>query len=226
MNKLHWAFIMDGNGRWAKLHGFQRKSGHVEGVKTVEKVVDFCLNCGEVGVVSLYVFSTENWDRPAAEVKGLLSLAEKYVSRVKTFLEKDVRVVFSSSYDKLPVNLVKSMRECEEKTKNCKKMVLNLCFNYGGREEILHTAKVLAEKGELKDADEEVFLKNMYNDLPCPDLILRTGGQMRLSNFLLFQSAYTELFFSDTLWPDLTEEELNGVLDAFKHRVRNFGKII
>ena len=105
-------------------------------------------------------------------------------------------------------------------------MVLNLCFNYGGREEILHTAKVLAEKGELKDADEEVFLKNMYNDLPCPDLILRTGGQMRLSNFLLFQSAYTELFFSDTLWPDLTEEELNGVLDAFKHRVRNFGKII
>lgn len=226
MNKLHWAFIMDGNGRWAKLHGYPRKQGHVEGVKTVEKVVDFCLKSEEIGVVSLYVFSTENWGRPTAEVKGLLSLAEKYVSKVQDFLANDIKVVFSSSHEKLPKKLVDGMKECEEKTKHCSKMILNLCFNYGGREEILHAARLLAEKGELKHVTEESFLKNMYNDLPCPDLILRTGGQMRLSNFLLFQAAYAELFFTDTLWPDLTEEELKGVLDAFKHRVRNFGKII
>ena len=117
------------------------------------------------------------------------------------------------------------MEECTKKTKHCKNITLNLCLNYGGRAEILRAAKLLAEKNKLKNATEDDFLKEMYQDLPCPDLILRTGGQVRLSNFLMFQSAYTELFFSDVLWPDLTEEDLLGVLNAFKKRIRNFGKV-
>ena len=225
MDKLHWAFIMDCNGRWAKLRGIPRKNGHIKGVETASRVVDFCLKCGEVSVVSLYVFSTENWRRPSIEISGLFSLARQYISRIDEFVSKGVKVVFSSALDGLPKDLTEKMEECTKKTQHCKNITLNLCLNYGGRAEILRAAKLLAEKNKLKNATEDDFLKEMYQDLPCPDLILRTGGQVRLSNFLMFQSAYTELFFSDVLWPDLTEEDLLGVLNAFKKRIRNFVKV-
>lgn len=225
MSKLHWAFIMDGNGRWAKLRGLPRKNGHIKGVETASRVIDFCLKCGEVSIVTLYVFSTENWRRSPTEISGLFSLARQYVSRIEEFVAKGVKVIFSSSREGLPKDLLQKMDECSEKTQHCKNIILNLCLNYGGRAEIVRAAQLLAEKNKLLNATEEDFLNEMYQKLPCPDLILRTGGQMRLSNFLMFQSAYAELFFSDVLWPDLTEEELFAVLNAFKKRVRNFGKV-
>lgn len=225
MGNLHWAFIMDGNGRWAKLRGLPRKKGHERGVQTVNTVVDFCLKQKSIGVVSLYVFSTENWNRSPAEVNGLFLLAKQYASRIQEFVDKGIKILFSSSYDNLPKDLVEKMMECQLKTQNCKNLVLNLCLNYGGRAEVLNAAKNLAKQNRLNNATEEDFLKAMYNDLPSPDLLLRTGGQIRLSNFMLYQSAYTELFFTDILWPDLTEEDLQGFLDAFNKRVRNFGKV-
>ena len=216
---------MDGNGRWAKLRGLPRKKGHEYGVETAGKVVDFCLKTGDISTVSLYVFSTENWKRSISEVNGLFSLAKKYLSNIDSFIDKGIKVLFSSDFSGLPKDLVDKMMFCQEKTKNCNNLVLNLCLNYGGRAEIIHTAKVLARSNRLENISEEEFLKAMYSDLPSPDLILRTGGQMRLSNFMLYQSAYTELFFTDILWPDLTEKDLQNVLDAFKKRVRNFGKV-
>ena len=225
MSNLHWAFIMDGNGRWAKLRGLPRKKGHERGVQTVNTVVDFCLKQKNIDIISLYVFSTENWNRSPAEVDGLFLLAKQYASRIDEFVKKGVKILFSSSYDNLPKDLVEKMIECQDKTQDCKNLVVNLCFNYGGRAEILNTAKKLANQNKLANATEGDFLKAMYNDLPSPDLLLRTGGQIRLSNFMLYQCAYTELFFTDILWPDLTEEDLQGFLDAFNKRVRNFGKV-
>jgi len=225
LTKLHWAFIMDGNGRWAKLRGLPRKKGHERGVQTVKTVVDFCLKQKSIGIISLYVFSTENWSRSPVEVNGLFLLAKQYASHIDDFVNKGIKVIFSSCYDNLPKDLVEKMIDCQEKTKDCKNLILNLCLNYGGRAEILNAAKKLASQDKLKNATEDDFLKAMYNDLPSPDLLLRTGGQIRLSNFLLYQSAYTELFFTDILWPDLTEEDLQGFLDAFNKRVRNFGKV-
>jgi len=216
---------MDGNGRWAKLRGLPRKKGHEEGVKIANEVVDFCLNTGIISIVSLYVFSTENWKRSAVEVNSLFSLAKKYLIKTDEFIKKGIRVVFSSDYAGLPQDLVDSMKKCEYETKNCNKMILNLCLNYGGRAEILNAAKLLSKMNNLETVSEDDFLHMMYSDLPSPDLILRTGGQMRLSNFMLYQSAYAELFFSDVLWPDLTKNELQSVLDAFKKRIRNFGKV-
>ena len=225
MSNLHWAFIMDGNGRWAKLRGLPRKKGHERGVQTVNTVVDFCLKQKNIGIISLYVFSTENWNRSPMEVNGLFSLAKQYASCIDEFVKKGIKVLFSSSYDNLPNDLVEKMIECQLKTQNCTNLVVNLCFNYGGRAEILNAAKKLAKQNKLADATEDDFLKAMYNDLPSPDLLLRTGGQIRLSNFMLYQSAYTELLFTDILGPDLTEEDLQGFLDAFNKRVRNFGKV-
>ena len=216
---------MDGNGRWAKLRGLPRQKGHEEGVKTASKVVEFCLNSGEISTASLYVFSTENWSRSPLEVNGLFSLAKRYLSQTDEFVKKGIKVVFSANLNGLPKDLVDGIKKCELATKNCTNMTLNLCLNYGGRSEILNAAKTLAKLNKLETATEEDFLRAMYSDLPSPDLILRTGGQVRLSNFMLYQSAYSELFFLDLLWPDLTEDDLRLILDAFKKRVRNFGKV-
>jgi undecaprenyl diphosphate synthase len=221
MKKLHWAFIMDGNGRWASMRGLSRQKGHTEGVKTARKVIDYCLTKGNIGVVSLYVFSTENWLRPPSEVNGLFKLAKEYLVDTDSFKQKGIKVVFSGERTNLPKELLDLMDACALKTAQCGNLTLNLCINYGGRAEIIRAAKLLKDT----NFSEAQFKKQMYQNLPYPDLILRTGGQMRLSNFMLFQAAYAELFFSDTLWPDITPTELDGVLDAFNHRTRNFGKI-
>ena len=216
----HVAVIMDGNGRWAKNRGLARLHGHKKGLEVAEQIIDHALTCG-VKYLSMYVFSTENWKRPASEVNNLFALADRYLSRFEKFCKDKVRVVVSGERDGLPDKLVKKIDYIEQQTKNFDAICVNLCINYGGQREIVEAVKKLYSKG--KEITAENILDNMYHKLPEPDIILRTGGQKRLSNFLLFQSAYAELFFTDTLWPDFTTEEFDAILAEYSTRSRNFG---
>ena len=218
----HVAIIMDGNGRWAKARGLARSHGHKRGLDTAEKIIEHSLQCG-IRCLSLYVFSTENWKRPQSEIVGLFSLADKYLSRFEKFCKDRVRVVVSGEREGLPDKLVKRIDFIEKSTRDFNAICVNLCLNYGGQREIVEAVKKLVASGA--EISVEGIMSNLYNDLPCPDLILRTGGQKRLSNFLLFQSAYAELFFTDTLWLDFTTEEYDAVLEEYGQRTRNFGGI-
>lgn len=224
MNDInHVAIIMDGNGRWAKMRGLPRVSGHREGLKVAERIIDFSLQKG-VKFVSLYVFSTENWKRSKLEINSLFALAEKYVNQFAKFCQNRIRVVVSGERTGIPASLVKKIEEIQQKTKDFDGMCVNLCINYGGRTDILNAVKRLVHDGV--EITEENLAAKLYNSfLPDPDLIIRTGGHKRLSNFLLFQSAYSELFFTETLWPDFSNEEYNSVLEDFRARTRNFGGV-
>ncbi len=224
MNHLpqHIAFIMDGNGRWAKEHGLNRVFGHREGLKTAENVIGQTLKFG-IRCISLYVFSTENWKRPKAEIDGLFRLADNYLSRFENFCKDRIRVVVSGERHGLPEKLIAKIADIERKTADFDSLCVNLCINYGGRKEIVSAVSALLAEG--LEVTENALLKKMYRDLPEPDLIVRTGGQMRMSNFLLYQSAYSELFFTDTLWPDFGETEYNAILETYSKRTRNFGGI-
>ena len=219
---LHIAVIMDGNGRWAKNRGLPRIAGHRRGLDVAQDFIDYSLKLG-VKYLSLFVFSTENWKRPALEVQSLFALADKYLDRFEKFCKDRVRVVVSGEREGLPTKLVEKIRLIEEKTREFDAICVNLCINYGGQREIVEAVKQLNTKGE--DVTVEGINSHMYNRLPPPDIILRTGGHKRLSNFLLFQSAYAELFFSDTLWPDFTNDEYDEILAEFAKRTRNFGGI-
>ena len=219
---LHIAVIMDGNGRWAKRRGLPRLMGHRRGLEVAQDFIDYSLALG-VKYLSLFVFSTENWKRPTAEVQSLFALADKYLSRFEKFCRDKVRVVVSGEREGLPTKLVDKINLIEEKTRDFDAICVNLCINYGGQREIVEAVKRLNAKGEEITVDG--ICANLYNRLPPPDVILRTGGQKRLSNYLLFQSAYAELFFTDTLWPDFTKEEYDAVLAEFATRTRNFGGI-
>ncbi|MDD4833078.1 MAG: polyprenyl diphosphate synthase [Clostridia bacterium] len=223
MNNLpkHIAFIMDGNGRWASMRGMPRAYGHKKGVETVELVIDHCLKRG-INFVSLYVFSTENWKRPTEEVSGLFDLAKKYFVKLTDFRKKNIKIVVSGEAKGLPSELNAEIKKAEKETENNTAMTVNLCINYGGRTEIVNAVNE-AIKNREKIINEDVLRKYMYRDLPDPDIIVRTGGHMRLSNFLLFQSAYSELFFTDTLWPDYSAKEIDDVLDIYSKRQRNYG---
>ena len=218
----HVAIIMDGNGRWAKGKGLARLHGHKKGLEVAEQIIDHALNVG-VKYLSLYVFSTENWKRPTSEVNNLFALADRYLSRFEKFCKDKVRVVVSGEREGLPKKLVQRIDYIEQQTKNFDAICVNLCINYGGQREIVEAVKKLYSKGE--EITVESILDSMYHKLPEPDIILRTGGQKRLSNFLLYQSAYSELFFTDTLWPDFTKEEFDVILSEFGKRSRNFGGI-
>ncbi len=223
MNKPdHVAIIMDGNGRWAKARGLARLHGHKRGLDVAERIIDHSLEIG-IKYLSLYVFSTENWKRPDSEVSNLFSLADRYMSRFEKFCKDKVRVVVSGERDGLPVKLVEKIKDVENRTKDFDAICVNLCINYGGQREVVEAVKKICAKGE--SVTVESIKQNMYNVLPDPDLILRTGGQQRLSNFLLFQSAYSELIFTDTLWPDFTNEEYDAILEEYSRRTRNFGGI-
>ncbi len=219
-NLSHIAFIMDGNGRWAKRRGMPRTAGHRAGLKTVEKVVDWCVD-NSVACLSLYVFSTENWARPQAEIDELFKLADRYLSNIDTMCKKGYRVIVSGSIDRLPDKLVKSISDIQRTTVHNTKLTINLCINYGGRQEIVDTCKAIVASGvELsqQSIDSVLFAK-----IPAPDIVVRTGGCMRLSNFLLYQCAYSELFFVDTLWPDISKVELDSILASYQLRTRNYG---
>lgn len=220
---IHVAIIMDGNGRWAKQKGLLRLEGHKEGLATAERIIDFSLLRG-IKFLSLYVFSTENWKRPQAEVNSLFSLAEKYLSRFEKFCKNRVRVVVSGEREGLPKSLVAKIAEMEQKTANFDGICVNLCINYGGRKEIVTAAQKVVNAG--LELTEQNVAANLYNAfIPSPDLVIRTGGQKRLSNFLLFQSAYAELYFSETLWPGFSEKEYAEILADFGNRTRTYGGI-
>lgn len=220
----HVALIMDGNGRWAKKQGLRRNDGHKAGLRTAEKIIDHCLLRG-VDYLSLYVFSTENWRRPKAEISALFSLAEKYLDGLANFCKNRIRIVVSGEVDRLPQSLVNKIADVEAKTQNFDAICVNLCINYGGRRDIAQAAARVAEQG--LPLTEQNIAANLYNSfIPEPDVIVRTGGQMRLSNFLLYQSAYAELYFTQTLWPDFSEEELDGIITDYCTRSRNFGGLV
>ncbi|MCM1043704.1 MAG: polyprenyl diphosphate synthase [Corallococcus sp.] len=218
----HLAIIMDGNGRWAKLRGLNRNLGHREGLKTVEKVIGWAKDA-QIKYLSLYVFSTENWKRPQDEVDGIFRLADKYLSRFERLAKDNIRVIVSGERDRLSTKLLAKIDDIQRDTAMCNGICVNLCLNYGGRQEIVSAVNKLVTSGI--EITESTIALSMYHNIPEPDLIVRTGGQMRLSNFLMFQSAYSELYFTDTLWPDFTKEEFLGILETYSNRIRNFGGV-
>ncbi len=222
---VHVGIIMDGNGRWAQRRGLPRIEGHREGAKVTEKVV---IAASEMGIkyLSLYAFSTENWKRPKEEVNFLFHLMYEYVkSKLSLFLENNVRFRAMGRLWELPDYLQEGFKEIEERTAHCDGMVAVFAVNYGGKQEILDAVNRAIKAGE-KEITEEVLRKYLYiPELPDLDLLIRTSGELRISNFLLWQSAYTELWFTETLWPDFTEEEFKKAIEDFKRRERRFGGI-
>jgi len=220
----HVAIIMDGNGRWAERRGKDRSKGHIEGSKNVEKIATHAFKLG-VKTLTLYAFSSENWSRPEKEVRELMRLLKTYLVKfAKKFAKKDVRLVVSGSREELSKDLVDAICECENLSKENKDFTLNIAINYGGRQEIVRAVNNLIKKGEEVTVDS--ILDNLYTSpFGEPDLIIRTGGEYRISNFLLFQGAYSELYFTDVLWPDFNETELEKALDDFSRRKRRFGGV-
>lgn len=226
----HVAFIMDGNGRWAKKRGFPRKFGHREGAKNFKKLA---LYCKEIGIqnISFYAFSTENWKRPKDEVDAIIELFRSYIAELRDYVGEDVRVLFLGDKSVFDDDLQKKMIDIESDTKGNGKMTLLLAINYGGRDEIVHATKILAEQvksGKIKSEDitEELFQTKLYTlDVPDVDLLIRPSGELRLSNFLIWQSAYAEFYFTDILWPDFNSKELDKALIDFAKRSRRFGGV-
>lgn len=231
-NKLeHIAIIMDGNGRWAKMRGLPRSMGHKKGAEVVKDITKAAGNLG-IKYLTLYAFSTENWNRDADEVNALMDLLRQYLkSDFKEIQENGVRIRFIGERSMLPSDIVASMDKLEQDTKSNDKMTLCLAISYGSRQEIVHAAQKVAElvkKGDIqpKDIDERMFSDMLYTqDIPDPDLLIRTSGEKRLSNYLLWQLAYTEFFFSDVLWPDFNEKILTDIITDFKTRERRYGKV-
>lgn len=229
---MHLAIIMDGNGRWAKSRGIGRIKGHKEGAKRVEEIVRYASKIG-VQTLTLYAFSTENWQRPTPEVTALFQLIKLYLrKKVRELKVENVKINFIGRRDQLPKPVLKEMNNSENETENCTGLQLNIAVDYGGRDEILRVLNELvqegrAHKGQFKEIDEACF--KSYSDLKTqsdPDLIIRTGGDKRLSNFMLWHAAYSELDFIDTLWPDFNETELATALDRFDEKERRFGGIV
>lgn len=219
----HIGIIMDGNGRWASRRLLPRTAGHREGVKNITPVVSAALNSG-VRAVTLYAFSSENKNRPKDEVDSLVDLIRKRLKPMtRELLERGARVTFSGDTEYFPDDVRAIMHDIEQERTDANAQVVNIALNYGGRSEIARAAKLASEHGEI---NEETIEKNLYTaQLPELDMIVRTGGEMRLSNFMLYQAAYSELFFTDTLWPDFSEDELIGMIAEFGKRVRRFGKL-
>ncbi len=217
----HLGIIMDGNGRWATARNLARSEGHKAGLARVDEIVPLCASAG-VKFLSLYVFSTENWKRPVAEVEGLFALANIYLDGFDNS-DKDVRVLFSGQKKGLPLSLTRRIERITASSADKKGITVNLCLNYGGRQEISDASNRCLD--ERKKTNGVNFSKYLYNNLPDIDLVIRTGGHKRLSNFMLFQSAYAELYFTDCLWPDFDQRELNKAFDDYNKRQRNFGGI-
>ena len=223
----HVAVIMDGNGRWAKKRGLPRLAGHNAGGNNIRPVVKIFDNCG-VKYLTLYMFSTENWNRPRIEVTGLLNLLAKKIDReTQAFHQENIRLVHLGRLDRLSRGLRKKVQAAVELTKNNTGLTLCLAFDYGGRDEIVRAVRRIASTDVPGDnLDERVFAQYLDNPgVPDPDLIIRTGGESRLSNFLLWQAAYSELHFTPVLWPNFGREDVEEALSEYGRRRRRFGKI-
>ncbi|MBP5684752.1 MAG: di-trans,poly-cis-decaprenylcistransferase [Bacilli bacterium] len=220
----HVAIIVDGNGRWAKKQGLPRMKGHDAGFKNVKKICKHALSRG-VKVMSLYVFSTENFKRSEEEVSHLMDLFVLMFQKEKNFfIKNDIKVVFSGGDEPLPEKVIKYRDKLAELTKNNKNGIVNICLNYGGRREIVDATKKIINEGLTSDEiTEEVFEKHLYQDLPPVDLMIRTSGELRISNFLLWQLAYAEFYFPGILFPDFTEADFDDAILAYNKRDRRFG---
>ena len=221
----HVAIIMDGNGRWAKKRGLPRLLGHRKGIKALEEALEHANSLG-IKYFSVYAFSTENWKRSKIEVSGLMMFFDHYLKKkVAAIKKKHGRVRFAGRRDRFPPNLVRTIEEAEEATRDETGIQLILCVDYGGRQEIVDAVKkILAEGVATEAVTEDLLSSHMYlPDVPEPDLIIRTSGEERLSNFLLWTGAYSELYFTDTLWPDFTEEIFDEALASYAERERRKG---
>ena len=220
----HVAIIMDGNGRWGVKHKKSRNAGHKEGLNTVDLIINQCIH-NKIQVLTLYTFSSENWKRPQAEVAFLFKLLENFLQKnINKIIEKDIKLKFIGEINKLPIKLKKLIRLSEKKTINKKSLQVNIALNYGSKVELINTIKKIKQK-KIK-INEKNINRNLYTKyLPNPDILIRTGGTQRLSNFLLWQLSYTELFFEKKLWPDFNDNDFNRILNKFKNIKRNFGSI-
>ena len=220
----HIAIIMDGNGRWAKKRGLPRTAGHKVGAETFRKIALYCKALG-VEYLTIYAFSTENWKRPADEVSTLMSLLKKYMQEAIDTMERDqMKLRFFGDLSALSPELQALAHKANEVADRVEGFQANLCINYGGRDEILHAARECAAAGE--EMTEENLERHLYSaGIPDPELIIRPGGELRLSNFLLWQCAYSEFYFCDTLWPDFGERDLDEAIVSFQQRDRRFGGV-
>ncbi len=226
----HVAIIMDGNGRWAKKRGLPRKFGHREGAKTFRKITRHAKKIG-IRYLSLYAFSTENWKRPKDEVDAIMDLFDKYLDEVRDFIEENIRVCFIGDRTRLSESLQRKMKSVEEDSKDFGAMTLILAINYGGQDEITRAVKAIAQKvsdGELSadDITPKVLEENLdMKEFPPVDLLIRPSGEQRISNFLIWQSAYAEYVFSDILWPDYKPSDLEDAVYEYLERNRRFGGV-
>ena len=225
----HVGIIMDGNGRWAKQRGLKRSMGHKKGAETLEKLLKHVFSLG-IKYVSVYAFSTENFNRDPEEVNYLMDLFVKYFSKKKkVFIKSRLKVIFSGSKVGLREDVIKGIESIEEGTKDCDLGVFNICLNYGGRLEIVDAYKKINKdindgKISIDDVDEQLISHYMYQDLPDLDFLIRTSGEQRISNFMLWQCSYAEFYFTSTLFPDFDEKEFDKAIEEFNKRNRRFGK--
>ena len=224
MNSLnHIAFIMDGNGRWGLKKKKNRNYGHLEGIKTVQKIVEASIQF-KVPVISFYVFSTENWKRPKNEINYLFNLIGIYFKKeINKIVKNNIKIIISGRLKKLPLKIKKTLKKAAKETQKNNKLIVNLAINYGSKNEIIDAIK--KKDHTSKKISEANINKNLYSDLPFPDILIRTGGQKRLSNFMLWQIAYTEIFFLDKLWPDFSKYDLKNIIKNYHKIRRNFGGI-
>ena len=228
---VHVAIIMDGNGRWARKRLLNRIKGHEQGVETVRTIVRACREIG-ISYLTLYAFSTENWQRPKSEVAALMIILKRFLeSERQELMDNSIRLNAIGQIGRLPANVQRALHESMELTKENDKMCLNLALSYGGRAEIVEMVKEIAIKARDGSLDpdsitSELVSEHLYTgQIPDPDLLIRTSGEMRISNFLLWQLAYTEIYVTDTLWPDFGKDELIRILQDYQRRERRFGKV-
>ncbi|MHB1661317.1 MAG: isoprenyl transferase [bacterium] len=226
----HIAVIMDGNGRWAKKRNLDRIYGHLEGIKSLKSVIKTIMEY-KIKYLTVYAFSSENWQRPAEEVESLMNLLDEYIKIELPYLIKNkIRLNFIGNIDKIPEKSKSTLIEAVRKTKNSNGLNLTLALSYGSKEEILNAVSKFAEdlkagKITIKDINDSLFSSYLYTaGMPDPDLLIRTSGEQRLSNFMLYQIAYTEIYFTKTLWPDFRRKNLIAALKSYEKRVRRFGK--
>lgn len=226
----HIAIILDGNGRWAKKRGLPRTAGHAAGSETFRRIATYCKNIG-VEYLTVYAFSTENWSRPQDEVSAIMKLLDKYLHEAIETMERDhIKMKILGDVSRLSDSLRREIAETNEISSRYEGFQANICLNYGGRAEIVNAARLYAEdcaEGRISgELSEETLSSYMYTaGMPDPDLLIRPGGEKRISNFLLWQCAYSEFYFTDVLWPDFSEEELDKAIDEFNRRDRRFGGV-
>ena len=227
----HVAIILDGNGRWAKKRGLPRTAGHAYGAEAFRRIGNYCKAIG-IEYLTVYAFSTENWRRPPEEVRTIMSIFDKYMKEALSIMERDkFKMRFFGERSGLSPELQRLMAAAEEKSTHYDGCQMNLCINYGGRDEIKNAVRAIAERvknGELapEDITEDTITANLYTaHMPDPDLIIRPSGEIRTSNFLLWQSAYSEYYFTDVLWPDFKTTDLDAAIDNFNNRNRRFGGV-